>query len=198
MAQDIKRETILQAAQKRFAHFGVSKTTMTEIADDVSMSKASLYYYFPDKLSLYGAVIQHIVETDETDPEVYAAEKDPVKAMLFYMDNRARFLLKNYNILEHLRNLSTTIPDELQAIFSLARNREQKIVHGIIDRGKAAKLLKVDDAKKITELLLDSLEGLRFSNRQHKTNFFPDKKQLETMFRREKELATIFFKGLTC
>ncbi|MGI8637960.1 MAG: TetR/AcrR family transcriptional regulator, partial [Segetibacter sp.] len=44
MAQDKKRDVIIQAAQKRFSHFGVDKTTMNEIADDLSISKASLYY----------------------------------------------------------------------------------------------------------------------------------------------------------
>lgn len=48
MSQDLKREAIIEAAIKRFAHFGVGKTTMTEIGNDLSLSKASLYYYFPD------------------------------------------------------------------------------------------------------------------------------------------------------
>lgn len=51
--QDKKRILIIEAALKRFAHYGLSKTTMTEIAKDISFSKALLYYYFPDKLSLY-------------------------------------------------------------------------------------------------------------------------------------------------
>ena len=61
MIQDKKREAIIEAAKKRFSHFGVGKTTMNEIADDLSISKASLYYYFPDKLNLYAAVLQTII-----------------------------------------------------------------------------------------------------------------------------------------
>ncbi|RYZ16531.1 MAG: TetR family transcriptional regulator, partial [Chitinophagaceae bacterium] len=38
MATDQKRESILEAAIRRFAHFGVSKTTMNEIAADLSIS----------------------------------------------------------------------------------------------------------------------------------------------------------------
>ena len=58
-SQDKKRQLIIDSAIKRFAHFGLSKTTMTEIASDLSMSKALLYYYFPDKISLYSAVLEH-------------------------------------------------------------------------------------------------------------------------------------------
>ncbi|HBI89157.1 MAG TPA: TetR/AcrR family transcriptional regulator, partial [Sphingobacterium sp.] len=52
---DVKRIKILEAATRRFAHFGMAKTTMSEIAKDLNFSKALLYYYFPDKNSLYSA-----------------------------------------------------------------------------------------------------------------------------------------------
>lgn len=54
--EDSKVVIILEAARKRFAHFGISKTTMNEIAADIGMSKASLYYYFPDKEKLFVAL----------------------------------------------------------------------------------------------------------------------------------------------
>ncbi len=53
-----KEQLILEAAQKRFGMYGIEKTSMREIADDLKLSKASLYYYFPDKESLYRAVIE--------------------------------------------------------------------------------------------------------------------------------------------
>ncbi len=57
---DRKRETIIDGAIKRFTHFGINKTTMNEIADDLSVSKPSLYYYFPDKGSLIMGVVERI------------------------------------------------------------------------------------------------------------------------------------------
>src|SRR5271154_3916400 len=60
--QDIKKEKILEAANHRFLHFGYSKTTMNEIAGDLSMSKALLYYYFPDKSQLYIAVMRKVAD----------------------------------------------------------------------------------------------------------------------------------------
>ena len=54
----MKEQLILDAAQKRFGLYGIEKTSMREIADDLNLSKASLYYYFPDKESLYRAVVE--------------------------------------------------------------------------------------------------------------------------------------------
>jgi len=61
--KDEMREKILEAALKRFMHYGASKTTMNEIADDLRCSKASLYYYFSDKKALHNAVLMKIGET---------------------------------------------------------------------------------------------------------------------------------------
>ena len=51
-ALDINEETrqiILEAAFKRFGHYGYNKSTMAEIADDVGMSAANLYRFFENK-----------------------------------------------------------------------------------------------------------------------------------------------------
>ncbi|MFQ5563102.1 MAG: TetR/AcrR family transcriptional regulator [Parvularculaceae bacterium] len=48
---DTARE-ILEAASKRFQHYGYCKTTMSEIAKDCNMSTGNLYRYFPSKLDI--------------------------------------------------------------------------------------------------------------------------------------------------
>jgi AcrR family transcriptional regulator len=48
-ASDHTREQILDAANSRFQQYGYGKTTMAEIAGDVSMSAANLYRYFQNK-----------------------------------------------------------------------------------------------------------------------------------------------------
>ena len=53
-----KQAVILDAARKRFAYYGFSKVTMDEIAADVGLGKASLYYYFPTKEGLFVEVIK--------------------------------------------------------------------------------------------------------------------------------------------
>ncbi len=58
MSNNISKEKIIiEAARNRFAHYGFSKVTMEEIALDVDMGKASLYYYFPTKEDLFRSVI---------------------------------------------------------------------------------------------------------------------------------------------
>ena len=63
-----KQQIIIDAARDRFAHFGFSKVTMDEIASDVELGKASLYYYFPTKEELFKAVIT--LEQDELKNDI--------------------------------------------------------------------------------------------------------------------------------
>lgn len=56
--QDYKKELIIKSAKERFAKFGLKKTSMTEIAADLKMSKATLYYYYKSKEEIYNDVIE--------------------------------------------------------------------------------------------------------------------------------------------
>src|SRR4051794_32036309 len=198
MARDKKRESIIEAAQKRFLHFGVDKTTMHEIAEDLSISKASLYYYFPDKLNLYGAVLRKIIEAEQATEAALTAEKNVLKAINKFLEARTESIIKNYNLLEYLRTIGTDVPAELQTIFNAAKSREFNLITKIIANGVASKALKLKEREKIAELLIDCLEGLRIAAFSRKANFFPDKDQFYDLLKREKEFISIFFKGLSC
>lgn len=199
MAQDQKQEAIIEAAIKRFAHFGVAKTTMSEIAADLSLSKASLYYYFPDKLNLYAAVFKTITEAGtKSDEEELAKQRDPFKAILFFLERRTDFIIKYHNVLAYLKTFSpSTIPAELQPVFTQLKKRELQRLTNIIENGVRSGLFKIKDCKKTAELFFDFLEGFRTSFLVNSPNFFPDKKQFQSILKKETEFAVIFFNGLT-
>lgn len=46
------RQKIIEAARKRFFHYGYGKTTMAEVACDCGMSPGNLYRYFQSKLDI--------------------------------------------------------------------------------------------------------------------------------------------------
>jgi TetR/AcrR family transcriptional regulator len=53
------RAAILQAAAKEFAELGIAGARTDAIAREAGVNKALLYYYFEDKETLYGAVLDH-------------------------------------------------------------------------------------------------------------------------------------------
>lgn len=58
------RKQILDAAWKRFGHYGYNKTTMAEIAQDCGMSAANLYRYFKDKSDIGGGIAKRYFDKE--------------------------------------------------------------------------------------------------------------------------------------
>ena len=172
---------------------------MSEIAADLSISKASLYYYFPDKLNLYAEVLKTITsENEKADEEELAREKDPFRAINIYLEKRTDFIIRYHNILEFLKTYTPSqIPAELAPIFNYWKKRQLRRLTSIIESGVESRIFKIKDVPRITALFFDFLEGFRYNSLVNSNDIFPDKKQFLTILKREKEFSLIFFNGLT-
>lgn len=195
--QDKKRQLIIESAVRRFAHFGLSKTTMTEIASDLAMSKALLYYYFPDKISLYSAVLESIIsEIDENLSKGVAKIKTTEKAVLYVLEKRQEYILKYYNILDYLRTAGSDLPENIQKIIENAKSSETRIITSVLQRGIESGELKIKDSQESAALLMDALIGMRYIAFSKHRSFQIQDDQLNSLLHRQKKLAVVFLKGL--
>ncbi len=162
---DTRVTAILDAARKRFAHYGLSKTTMNEIAADIGMSKAALYYYFPDKDQLFIAVVEQDV-----------AEFIQTMETLIARPSKASFKFKKYigtrqDLLKRLLNLakveSVTLTEVFNPLFDDLRQRiyqkELAFVLAILVQGIDNGEFRKVPADSYAELFLSTLVGLRTS-----------------------------------
>ncbi|PQA88792.1 TetR/AcrR family transcriptional regulator [Hyphococcus luteus] len=79
---DETAKQILDAASRRFLHYGYGKTTMSEIAQDCNMSTGNLYRYFPSKLDIAEMFVRVLRREQAArlrevadDPDMNPAEK---------------------------------------------------------------------------------------------------------------------------
>lgn len=95
---DNKKEQIVGVALKRFSHYGFHKTSMNEIAMDLNITKANLYYYYPDKNALIKDVLSFIsgLLTQEELAEVDAYQGDVVAVLHRILNIRAHYLREYY------------------------------------------------------------------------------------------------------
>lgn len=195
--QDKKKVLIIEAALKRFAHYGLSKTTMTEIAKDISFSKALLYYYFPDKLSLYVSAIEHLMQIISRDL-VKSIDKtsSSTEGIFKLLQKRQSFIQKYYNLLESTQLIGNELPDDLYQKFSKARAFEAIIISSLFSRGVTSGEFIMEDPKLTTEIFIDALSGIHFNIMSKDKNIFPVKEQFKQIFIKEKLFAEIFLEGL--
>jgi TetR/AcrR family transcriptional repressor of mexJK operon len=195
--RDEMRERIIEAALKRFSHYSASKTTMNEIADDLHCSKASLYYYFPDKNGLHVAVLEKVAEVYFDEMEKEAAKAPSAEAALMEMINTRHAFVKKFCRLELFKILREKQMMNTAETFQAARLRETEIVTGIIQRGVQSGELQTDEPERVAALYIHSMMGLRMSVLSH--NAITDdisEEGFETIHEWQTLLTEIFIKGL--
>jgi AcrR family transcriptional regulator len=194
--QDIKREKILDAAYERFLHYGYSKTTMNEIAGDISMSKALLYYYFPDKSELYVAVMRKLA-ADYIESLTKHRFTGLEEVFIFQVNTHHAFMVKNYNFFDYFRLNEQNLPDTIWEIVAQVKQAETHLLSSAIKAEAGnSNIRPVDNPEEIVELMLDALHGVRVGTLTHKKTAFPRKEHLEEIHTKRLLLADIFIKGL--
>lgn len=195
---DVKRIKILEAATRRFAHFGMAKTTMSEIAKDLNFSKALLYYYFPDKNSLYSAVFEYVIDKMiEEIEEVIDRGGNFEEIMMYSIDMRVKIINQYYNLFEYTMKMVKKLPDELERVFKESYLREVEIIEKILQLGVDAQEIHVDDLNETARILLYSLFGMRMGIlKDMKNMLFPTKEEFDHILSLQKKMMKIFLNGL--
>lgn len=197
--QDKKRDQIIEGAVKRFIHFGINKTTMNEIADDLSVSKPSLYYYFPDKTNLIIGVIDKIFNDFFAIIESESQENAGIEeTLLRLVEVGHRFFQKYYML--HLSGGSpdSSLNSALVKSHIMEMKKHQKQLYSKLFQQAAEKGEIEDvDIDKIADLYLSSQSGITsLCIMQGNKDLFPGKKELKIMLEKQLYLCQIFLKGI--
>ncbi len=192
-----KFQQILAEARKCFGIHGFTHTTMSEIASGVFLSKASLYYYFPDKESLFKGVIEAEQEEFFNQITQQLEEQATTELMLTEFIRIRHEHFKNFINLSIFRFADFhTIKPHVKETFERFRKRESEIIEAILIKGKKSGTFICKDPAATATLFLDVLQGLRLVVMQHRD--YRELSQGDYDLMEEKHLAFIrlFIKGL--
>ena len=157
-----KEKEILEAARSRFAHYGYSKVTMEEIASDVEMGKASLYYYFPTKEGLFKSVIKK-------EQDLFVEEIENLLKQDFSASEKLRsYVIKRLEYFQQLVNLGTLnlhsvldIKSVFKELLKAFETQEIFLIQKIIEEGKIKGEFDSSVNEKTNCLFIHLLQGLR-------------------------------------
>ncbi len=157
-----KQAVIVDAARKRFAYYGFSKVTMDEIASDVGMGKASLYYYFPTKEILFQRVIKQEEDQFLDDIRSMIEQKIlPCDMLRQYAAKRIEYFKK----LANLRALQFQQTAETRAsfldLFKDFQKQEVDLLRQILDLGMTKGEFSISDPGQSAEIIIQMFYGPR-------------------------------------
>jgi AcrR family transcriptional regulator len=194
-----KVQMIIEASQKRFGLFGIEKTSMREIADDLNLSKASLYYYFPDKESLYKAVVEkEQAEFLSNISDRISSINEPEQLLQEYAGIRLSYFRTLLNLsrlrLEAYSDLKPGFRETLENF----KGKEKEIIKEIFKKGISGGIFFIDDVDQTASLYLDLLKGLRATLVNEKKKLFIEQEEFDRLLEKTIAFTNFFIRGLKC
>jgi AcrR family transcriptional regulator len=151
-------QRIVKAARKHYFAHGFRGVTMDDLAEELGMSKKTLYASFPSKLDLLRAVLLdkfHSVEGD-LDRVMSAASKDDVLAtlhqLLACMQRHTEEIQPPF-----VRDIRRETPEMFQLVQSRRRDLIQRYFGRIFEDGRRAGIIRKDMP---TRLMIEMLIGV--------------------------------------
>lgn len=163
-AKDAVRQRILDAAKKRFKHYGYAKTSMAEIAADLQMSPGNLYRYFPGKIDIALAIADDAYELRHE--RLAQIAHDPAKPVverlrdLFHSD-----MVETYKMIEHdprTFELAAIIKTERPEWVNGQLKRERELIDAILIEGNERGEFDVEDVDFTAEMLQAAMMKFRY------------------------------------
>lgn len=192
---NVKQDQIVEAALRRFSHFGIAKTTLTEVADDLALTKQVLSYYFPDKQSLVNAVVEKLTldYINILKPQMETATS--VRAALQKLtDVKGSFFEKYFMLAVQADHLELARHNSYQSWRKTLAEKELGLLIQLFEKGVATGELKSLDAKKTGELLLETLYA--FSRCVKDRGALPDEEAFREVLAKQQEVIQLFYQGL--
>lgn len=193
-----KKEQIIDAALERFCYYGFSKTSMNEIAEDLNITKANLYYYYPDKTSLIRDVIHQLSEEmiERKKPIVEKFDGGVIGTFFAVLDLHADFMRKYY-VLHINENLEWIKGLELENLLVEMREKDIKWVFSILKKGVDNGEIVINNLENVSLIFLETMNGLALTRTvKDIISGIPDKSNVEEIVKLQKQAVELLVKGL--
>jgi AcrR family transcriptional regulator len=161
-----REEQLLAAARRLFARHGYQATSLRDIAEEAQMSKAALYYYFPNKEAIYGrVVIESLDALVHAVTTAVARAEGPAAQVRAFMRAAAEFLdTQRDHWLAAARAFQEEEHIEQRSVALHLRDSYEKVLRRCIAEGIEAGVFQPVDVSMATRFMLS---GLNYVTRWH-------------------------------
>jgi AcrR family transcriptional regulator len=159
--QAAKRERILAAALKLFAHEPYQAVTMDRVAEAAGVAKGTLYLYFPSKDALYLGVLSDGLDTayrtyqSSADPRLPVVERlrRSIEGMVEFYDQRRDFL-------QFFATVEPRLAEARNRIIEASRERGFNFFESLIEEGIRTGVFTPTDPRLATFTIQGAIRSL--------------------------------------
>ena len=170
---------------------------MKEIASDIGISKATLYYYFPDKEHLFKAVVEMEQESfSQIVEKTFETTDDPTILMRKFVKIRLDYFKTFFNLSRLRFEDFKTMKPMLNDAYEIFNKNEEDQIKKIMKMGVEKKIFFIDDVQSLATLFLESLKGLRTLVIHNKELLYIEQDDYELLVKKQNAFTDVFIKGL--
>jgi AcrR family transcriptional regulator len=159
-----KRDTILLAAQRLFARFGLRKTTVEEIINLAKIAKGTFYKYFPDKEVLFLEVVEkESASLVSAIREAVAQASTSQEKMKAYLETKACKIAELVNLYQVTRERIDEYWPQIEGVREKYLIEEQRIVREVLIDGVDKGELEVAEPELTAFAIVIAVKGLESS-----------------------------------
>jgi len=152
---------IVVAARRHFFAYGIRSVTMDDLAEELGMSKKTLYVYFPSKAALVEAVVLDKLHQVEADLEQIIADcssdsLDALHQLLAAMQRHLEEIRPPY-----VRDVRREAPKMFELVERRRRDMIQRHFGKLIGKGRREGILRKDiPTELVIEMLLAATQAI--------------------------------------
>ncbi len=162
--KDTVRDQIVDAAKKRFSHFGYAKTTMAEVAADCSMSPGNLYRFFPGKLDIAEAIASAEFEAhiQQQRAKIFMPGKSVLERMREYFFDELRYTYHKLEDNPRVFEIASVISHERPEYANWMLANERKLLVELMEEAERRSEFKTPDKEFVAEMVQSALMKFRY------------------------------------
>jgi len=164
-----QRALILEVSAQLFGHRGVDGTSISDIAEQVHLTKATIYHYFVSKEEIYSEIVTDTLERLVASLEAAVSASDSADDQLRnYMRAYARFIEENFWTFTTMAiGFGGIQRDNQRSQAVQLRGQAREILRGIIRAGTKSGVFRKTDVKTTAVAILSMLNWMmRWYDRQ--------------------------------
>ena len=161
---DETAKQILDAASRRFLHYGYGKTTMSEIAQDCNMSTGNLYRYFPSKLDIAEMFVRVLRREQVARLRAVADAPDqgPAEKLRAFFLKKFKLAYERFHDKPKAYELSSELLTSRPKVGIEWENAEGRVLAEILIQGDEEGVFAVENPAETAKILQDA--GYRFTS----------------------------------
>lgn len=155
------RQRIIDVARNLLSESGYHSVSMSDIARELGITKAALYYHFPSKTAIYAAVLDTVKGDMERLLAVALAEETPRARLEAIIESYLDYWMREMNVLSVLVGKLSQEETQLRDTFLQMREEVRALIRPVLeDATKDSPTFRNLDSGILVIMLTAMLDGL--------------------------------------